>query len=87
VRVAEGIPELSEELEVIYENQQTKRIIGSHRFQFSEGAWKKDLEFASQYWMGNRPAKPVGEKNRWKCDYCPFKEQSICSIWSGCQEY
>jgi len=82
VRFAKRLPELSEDLEVIYENQETNRIIGSHRFQFSEETWKQDLEFASQYWLGNRPAKPVSEANRWKCDYCGFKERSICPVWT-----
>jgi exonuclease V len=82
VRFAKRLPELSEDLEVIYENKETNRIIGSHRFQFSEETWKQDLEFASQYWLGNRPAKPVSERNRWKCDYCGFKERSICPVWT-----
>jgi len=82
VRFAKHLPELSEELEVVYENQETNRIIGSHRFQFSEEAWRRDLEFASQYWLGNRPAKTVSESNRWKCAYCGFKESSICPVWT-----
>ena len=82
LRFAKRLPELSENLEVVYENQETNRIIGSHRFQFSEEAWKQDFEFASQYWLGNRPAKPVNEANRWKCDYCGFKERSICPVWT-----
>lgn len=80
VRFARHLPELSEDLEVIYENQETNRIIGSHRFQFSEEAWRRDFESASQYWLGNRPAITVGEANRWKCAYCGFKERSICPM-------
>jgi len=87
VRSATAIPEPSTELEIVYETQDTQRLIGSHRFEFSKDDWKEDLDFAAQYWLGKRPAKPVGEKNRWKCDYCPFKKQSICSVWSGCGEY
>jgi exonuclease V len=82
VRAAKTIPNLSKDLEVIYESQQTKKIIGSHRFQFSEKAWKQDLQFASQYWLGNRAAKPVDEANRWKCAFCEFKEKAICPVWA-----
>jgi len=76
------IPELSKDLEIIYENQQTKKLIGKHSFQFDAESWKRDIEFATQYWLGERPAMLVGERNRWKCNFCTFKSESICPIWT-----
>ncbi|WP_455278552.1 PD-(D/E)XK nuclease family protein [[Eubacterium] cellulosolvens] len=78
---AKIIPELSKDLEIIYENQETKRHIGKHNFQFNTESWKRDIEYATQYWLGKRPAILVDERNRWKCNYCAFKSGSICPIW------
>ncbi|MGB6681782.1 MAG: PD-(D/E)XK nuclease family protein [Candidatus Bathyarchaeia archaeon] len=78
---AKIIPELSKDLEIIYENQDTKKLIGKHTFQFDAERWKRDIEFATQYWLGERPAMLVGKRNRWKCNFCAFKSESICPIW------
>lgn len=79
---AQIIPELSKDLVISYENQETKKLIGKHSFQFDAESWKRDIEFASQYWLGERPAMLVGERNRWKCNFCAFKSGSICPIWT-----
>lgn len=76
------IPELSQDLEIIYENQQTKRHIGKHTFKFDAENWRRDIDYAVQYWLGQRPARLVGERNRWKCNFCAFKSESICPIWT-----
>ena len=82
MKAFEKIPELSKELEIIYEAQETGKIIGTHRFAFNNEKWTRDLEFALDYWLGKRAAIPVGEKNRWKCNFCSFKSESICPIWA-----
>jgi len=82
MKAAERIPELSKELEILYEAQETGKIIGAHSFTFNNEKWKRDLEFALDYWLGKRAAIPVGEKNRWKCNFCSFKSESICPIWA-----
>ena len=79
---AQIIPKLSKDLVISYENQETKKLIGKHSFQFDAESWKRDIEFASQYWLGERPAMLVGERNRWKCNFCAFKSGSICPIWT-----
>jgi len=70
--VIKEMPEIGE-LEVIYEHQETKKVIGNEKFQFDPEDFKRSCDFVEEFWIGKRIAIPVGEKNRWKCNYCEFK--------------
>jgi CRISPR/Cas system-associated exonuclease Cas4 (RecB family) len=70
------LPETGNEFEVRYENQLSKKIIGIDKFQFNLEEFKRNCDFVEEFWLGKRNAIPVGESNRWKCNYCEFKQ--IC---------
>jgi exonuclease V len=70
--VIRKLPEIGE-LEVIYEHQETKKIVGRETFDFDPDDFKRSCDFVEEFWTGKRTAMPVGEKNRWKCNYCEFK--------------
>jgi exonuclease V len=61
------------ELEIVYEHQETKKVIGEEKFEFDPIDFKQSCDFCEEFWMGKRAALPVGYKNQWKCNYCEFK--------------
>ena len=67
------LPPISDDLQVRYENQSSKKIIGIDDFQFNFDQFKRDCDFVEGFWLGKRDAIPVGEANKWKCNYCEFK--------------
>jgi exonuclease V len=62
-------------LEIVYESQESGKILGKERFQFDLDEFKRSCDFVEEFWLGKRKAIPVGEKNRWKCNYCEFKPE------------
>jgi len=62
-------------LEIVYESQESGKMLGKERFQFDHNEFKRSCDFVEEFWLGKRKAIPVGEKNRWKCNYCEFKSE------------
>jgi exonuclease V len=74
--LVQELPATSNEFEIRYENQLSKKVIGVDKFQFDPEEFKKNCDFVEEFWLGKRSAIPVSEANRWKCDHCEFKQ--IC---------
>jgi len=70
------LPPVSDELEIKYENQSTREIIGSEVFTFNHEQFKRSSDFVEAYWLGKRDAMLVGDSTKWKCHYCEFRD--IC---------
>jgi len=70
-------PGISDNLQIRYESQITKKLIGIDEFQFNAELFKRDCDFVEEFWLEKRKAIPVGESNKWKCNYCEFK--TFCS--------
>ncbi len=67
------LPPVSDELEVRYESQRSRKMIGTDAFRFETWRFKSDCDFLEGFWLGIRKGLPVGVANRWKCNYCEFK--------------
>lgn len=67
------LPKLSSELTVQYYLQETGEQLATTRFDYNEERLGRLTDFTSQYWLMKRGAVPVGEKYRWKCNYCQVK--------------
>jgi exonuclease V len=68
------MPEV-EKLEIVYEHQETKKVIGGETFEFDPIDFKNSCDFVEEFWTGKRAAVPVGLKNIWKCNYCEFRDK------------
>jgi exonuclease V len=64
-----------ESLQVRYEHQETKNIIGTDDFKFDYTLFWGDCAFCEEFWLGKRAAKPVAGHNAWKCSYCQYKNE------------
>jgi len=71
--IIQEFPGTSNEFEVRYENQLSKTLIGVDKFTFDIEEFKRNCDFVEEFWLGKRSAIPVGEANKWKCEYCEFK--------------
>lgn len=69
-------PKFDETIEVRYEHQESKKLIGVEKFTYELSEFKRNCDFVEEFWIGNRKAIPVSETNKWKCNYCEFRE--IC---------
>ncbi len=67
------IPELSPELTIMYEHQETKNRIGEHIFVFDNEWFSRNVEFVMEYWLGEMKPRKVNPRNSWKCNYCEYK--------------
>jgi exonuclease V len=63
-----------------YINSVTGNIIKTYSIDYDEKAFMEKLRYALEYWSGAREAKPVEEKEKWKCNYCQFFGKQ-CTVW------
>lgn len=63
-------------MQIRYEYQQNKKLIGKDEFSFDDSAFNRDCNFVEEFWLGKRKAIPVGINNSWKCNFCEFND--IC---------
>lgn len=70
------LPKIDPNLKIRYENQHSKKLIGVDNFKFELSELKRNCDFVEEFWLGKREAIPVGETNKWKCNYCEFNQ--IC---------
>ncbi len=71
------LPSVADDMEVRYEYQETRDIIGSDMFRFDHSDFAKTCDFVEEFWTGKRPARKVSENNKWKCSFCEFKGRCI----------
>ena len=74
------LPKLSEEIILRYIHQDTHEEVYVEKFKFDSDLFQKKIEWAMDYWLGNREPIPEDKKNRWKCNYCTFKNAE-CPIY------
>ncbi|MBI2176321.1 PD-(D/E)XK nuclease family protein [Candidatus Woesearchaeota archaeon] len=63
-------------MQIRYEYQETKELIGIDEFSFDALNFERDCNFVEGFWSGKRKAIPVGINNAWKCKWCEF--YNIC---------
>ncbi len=63
-------------MNIRYEFQQNRKLIGVDDFSFELSGFQKNCDFVEEYWLGKREALPVGISNTWKCNFCEFN--NIC---------
>ncbi|NJD77947.1 MAG: hypothetical protein FIB08_12785 [Candidatus Methanoperedens sp.] len=63
-------------MNIRYEFQLNKKLIGVDEFSFESRSFQKECNFCEEFWLGKRKAIPVGIDNNWKCNYCEFN--NIC---------
>jgi len=69
------IPELDEEVVVIYESQKTGERIGEVRFKAQREEIERILQFSREYWAGEREALKTREN--WKCRFCEVRKYCL----------
>ena len=75
-----GVGEVSDVAFIRYTNAKSGNIIKSCRVEYSQRDIEERLGYAMVYWNGLRDAKPVDEREKWKCNYCPFFGKQ-CTVW------
>lgn len=63
-------------MNIRYEFQQNRKLIGIDDFSFESHSFQKDCNFVEEFWLEKRKAIPVGMDYSWKCNYCEFN--NIC---------
>ncbi|WP_456329292.1 PD-(D/E)XK nuclease family protein [Archaeoglobus sp.] len=65
------IPELDEEVVIVYESQKSGDKIGEVKFRARKEEIEKILQFSREYWAGEREA--LKTKDKWKCKFCEVR--------------
>ena len=71
-RLFQRLPTIEKEIEVRYESQRNRKLIGVDQFSFRSNLFQKNCNYVEEFWLGKRKASPVGASNGWKCNYCDF---------------
>jgi exonuclease V len=72
------LPPLSDFLIVRYIHQATGDHIGDKAILYDTKFLAHRLSHAGKFWEGQRKAARAGFRERWKCNYCEYKE-SLCA--------
>lgn len=65
------IPELDEEVVIVYESQKSGGKIGEVKFKARREEIERILQFSREYWIGERDA--LKTKDKWKCRFCEVR--------------
>jgi exonuclease V len=76
------LPPLSDFLIVRYIHQATGDHIGDKAVLYDPRFLAHKLSHAGQFWEGQRKAVRAGFREKWKCNYCEYKE-SLCMATSN----
>jgi len=71
-RLFQTLPNPEKIMNIRYEFQQNRKLIGVDEFSFEQSSFQKDCNFVEEFWLGKREAIPVGINNAWKCNFCEF---------------
>jgi exonuclease V len=63
-------------MNIRYEFQQNRKLIGIDKFSFEQSVFQKNCNFVEEYWLGKRKAVSVVINDTWKCKFCEFN--NIC---------
>ncbi|MEM0094455.1 MAG: hypothetical protein QXF41_01650 [Candidatus Micrarchaeaceae archaeon] len=74
------IPEVDESAEIHYIDKETHAQAYSVSVNYNKDEIRNILIYAMRYWNGEREAKPVDEKEKWKCNSCRFFGKE-CKVW------
>lgn len=77
-----SLPQLSDFLIVRYIHQETGDHIGDKAILYDPKFLTHKLAHAGQFWEGQRKAARAGFREKWKCNYCEYKE-SLCMARPG----
>lgn len=69
------LPPVSSEVRLTYVNKDTRETVYEEKLQVNPKDIKSKLDWALRFWRGERKPIPVSERNRWKCNYCEFKQR------------
>lgn len=72
LKKATELPELSEQIEIVYINQKSLTEVHRESFKFDERLFSRGMKWALEYWKGEREPTAVGDSNNWKCDFCSY---------------
>ncbi len=78
------LPPLSDFLIVRYIHQETGDHIGDKAILYDPKFLSHKLAHAGQFWEGQRKAARAGFREKWKCNYCEYKE-SLCMARPGAE--
>ena len=80
-----ALPEISSRLELRYIDNRSREHLKSIFIQYDEKQLTDVLRDCMKYWNGERDARPVPMKERWKCKRCRFFGNE-CKVWFGEEE-
>lgn len=69
------LPELSNLIELRYIYQKSGNEIYKGEYKFDSAYFDRKMRWALDYWLGRREPLPVGERNKWKCNFCGYKDK------------
>ena len=75
-----ALPEISSRLELRYIDNRSREHLKSIFIQYDEKQLTDVLRDCMKYWNGERDARPVPMKERWKCKRCRFFGNE-CKVW------
>ncbi len=78
------LPPLSDFLIVRYVHQETGDHIGDKAILYDPRFLAHKLAHAGQFWEGQRKAARAGFREKWKCNYCEYKE-GLCMARPGAE--
>ncbi len=72
------LPKLSSRIELRYIYQETGEEVYREGYVFDPEFFNQKMKWALDYWLGRREPIPVGERNRWKCNFCGYRD--MCPV-------
>jgi len=72
------LPKLSSQIELRYIYQETGEDVYREKYEFDPELFDQKMKWALDYWLGRREPIPVGERNRWNCNFCGYRD--ICPV-------
>jgi exonuclease V len=76
------LPEIDEKLEVIYLERENLSELARYMIDYNGEELVERLKDYMEFWNGGREARPVPEKEKWKCNWCTFFNKK-CFVWAG----
>lgn len=74
------LPITHNQFEIRYEEQHTKKLIGTIKFEHNPNEFKENSDFVEGFWNEKRSAIPVGKGGKWKCSFCQYKKQCFTNF-------
>jgi exonuclease V len=75
-----ALPEISNTIELRYIHRDTEQLLNEILIPYDASSLDNYLNDAMKYWSGDREARPVAEKDKWRCQMCTFFGKE-CKTW------